>query len=85
MGGRRPYWNMDVETKLNTPEMKEIQWEKIKKRIADFYSRTTFWRSYWDKASARPGGIRTWDDFEKQIPVLTKDDYRLFAVECGGD
>ena len=29
----RPYWNMDFETKLNTPEMREIQWLKLTKKL----------------------------------------------------
>jgi len=27
MEEQRPYWNMEMESKLNTPEMKEFQWK----------------------------------------------------------
>ena len=29
----RPYWNMEIEPKFNTPEMKKIQDQKLRKRI----------------------------------------------------
>jgi phenylacetate-CoA ligase len=83
--GQRLYWNMEIEPKLNTPEMKEIQWRKLKKQLAYFYDKTPFWRSRMDKAGVKPDTITSWDDFYKAIPVLTKEGYRRYAEECGGD
>ena len=30
----RPYWNMEVELKLNTPEMRILQFDKLKNALA---------------------------------------------------
>ena len=32
MNEDRPYWNMEIEPLLNTPEMEKIQLDKLKKR-----------------------------------------------------
>jgi len=85
MEARRPYWNMEIEPKLNTPEMREIQWVKLQKKLADLYARAPFWKERFDKAGAPPEAIRSWEDFSKRIPVLTKEDFREYAVSCGLD
>jgi len=61
MGDRRPYWNMEMETKQNTPEMKELQWEKLKKKVQALYDTAPFWKARFDKAGVKPGSIKTWD------------------------
>jgi len=85
MEARRPYWNMEIEPKLNTPEMREIQWVKLQKKLADLYARAPFWKERFDKAGAPPEAIRSWEDFSRRIPVLTKEDFREYAVSCGLD
>lgn len=84
MEERRLYWDMDMETKLNTPEMKEIQWKKLKKQIDYLYHVAPFWRSRLNKADVTPEKIKTWEHFES-IPVFTKEQYRDYAEECDGD
>jgi phenylacetate-CoA ligase len=74
---------MDLETKLNTPEMKEIQWHKMKRRIEQLYTRTSFWRSMMDEDGVRPKAIKTWDEFHKGIRIFTKEHYRGYAAACG--
>ncbi|MBI5419642.1 MAG: hypothetical protein HZA60_06095 [Deltaproteobacteria bacterium] len=69
----RSYWNTEIESRLNTPGMKDIQWAELKKRLEYFYEATPFWRSRMERAGNEPGDVRTWDDFHKRIPVLTKD------------
>jgi phenylacetate-CoA ligase len=81
----RPYWNMEAEGKLNTPEMKTVQWEKLQKKIKYLYDRTTFWKGRMDAVSVRPDDIKTWDDFYRRIPIFTKNDYRNHADACNGD
>lgn len=82
---RRPYWNMEVESKLNTPEMTKIQWVKIKKKIEYLYNRTSYWRDKLDAAGTKPEHIKTWDDFYKRIPLFTKDDYHNLSEKCNND
>jgi phenylacetate-CoA ligase len=83
--GQRPYWNMEMETRLNTKEMKEIQWTKLKKKITYLYDRAPFWKAWLDAAGAEPATIRTWDDYYKRVPVFMKEHYRALAEECDGD
>jgi len=85
MGERRPYWNMEMETKQNTPEMKEIQWEKLKKKVQQLYDTAPFWKARFDEAGVKPEQIKSWDDYAKRIPVLTKEGFREFAVSCEFD
>ncbi|MBI5444518.1 MAG: AMP-binding protein [Deltaproteobacteria bacterium] len=87
MGGpdQRPYWNMEMESRLNTPEMREIQWSKLKRQIEKLYRSAPFWRSRLDKEGVKPEDLRTWDDFQRRIPIFTKEDYRRYAEACGGD
>lgn len=86
MKDEKPYWNMDVEPKLNTPEMKEIQLAKIKKKLARlYYNEASFWKSRMDKVGVKPEDIKTWDDFYKGIPIFTKEEYRQYFEECEGD
>lgn len=85
MEARRPYWNMEIEPKLHTPDMREIQWVKLQKKLGDLYGRAPFWKDRFDRAGARPESIRTWEDFSRRIPVLTKEDFREYAISGGLD
>ncbi len=38
----RPYWNMDIEPRLNTLEIKEMQLEKLKSALKWQYDNTPF-------------------------------------------
>ncbi len=85
MEDRRPYWNMEMETKLNTPGMKEVQWERLRKKFGDLYETAPFWKSRFDRAGATPDSIKTWEDYAKRVPILTKDQFREFAAGCEFD
>ncbi len=37
MGQDRPYWNMDIEPFLNTPQMKELQLEELEKDLLEAF------------------------------------------------
>jgi len=81
----RPYWNMEVETRLNTPEMRETQLEKLKRAVAWQYENTPFNRKRLDKAGVRPQDIRTFDDFAAAVPVAGQADMREVIQEVGLD
>jgi phenylacetate-CoA ligase len=76
---------MEMETKQNTPEMKDIQWSKLKKKIDYLYTRSPYWKTWLDDAGAKPESIKTWDDYYKRIPIFRKQDYRVLAERCNGD
>lgn len=81
----RPYWNMDIESILNTPRMREIQLQKLRKLVARLYDVKPFWRKYLDDAGVKPGDIKTLDDFSRRVPVFDKARRRKIFEECGGD
>ena len=44
------YFDMDVEPILNTPQMRDIQWEKLKQSLEYFYDKVPFDRRRMEKA-----------------------------------
>ncbi|MEW6441463.1 MAG: phenylacetate--CoA ligase family protein [bacterium] len=84
-GTRNPYWNMAVETRLNTSEMKELQWTKLKKKLEVLGEGAPFWKERLRRAGTRPADVRSWDDFARRVPILTKEDFREYAAEHGFD
>ncbi|MDD1776441.1 MAG: hypothetical protein LUP94_03700, partial [Candidatus Methanomethylicus sp.] len=82
--GRR-YWNMEMESILNTPQMKEIQLEKMKKLVKRLYENKPFWKERMDRAKVKPEDIKSIKDFRYRIPVFDKAQRRQLAEECGMD
>ena len=74
--GERKYWNMEIEPKLNTPEIKELQLEKLKQALAWQYENTPFNRARFEKAGARPEDIQSFEDFAAAIPVAGQEQIR---------
>ena len=72
----RPYWNMEVETKLNTPAIREIQLRNLQQMLRFMHAKSGFWRQVWDGAGIDLEKIRSIEDFQKAFPVYTKDDLR---------
>lgn len=72
----RKYFNMEVEPLLNTPVMREIQWEKLQKAIHFFYEKVPFDRRRMDRAGVKPEDIRSFDDFARAIPIISQADFR---------
>jgi phenylacetate-CoA ligase len=83
--GERPYWNMEIEPKLNTPEMKELQWEKLKKALQWQYDNTPFNRNRFDRAGVKPAAIQSFEDFAEAIPMAGQAEIREVISEVGLD
>jgi phenylacetate-CoA ligase len=81
----RPYWNMDVEPLLDEPGLRELQWLKLRRRLAEAYETAPFWRRRLDAAGAVPDQITSLEQFARRVPVFTKDDYRAMAEDNGGE
>ena len=79
------YWNMEVEPKLNTPELRELQWKKLKKAIEWHYQYTPFHRKRFDKLGIRPDDIRSFEDFSESIPIVGQAEIREVVTEVGFD
>jgi hypothetical protein len=56
---KRTYWNMEIEPKLNSPEMRELQWRKLTAALEWQYENTPMHRERFDQAGVTPTDIRS--------------------------
>jgi len=81
----RTYWNMDVEPRLNTAGMRELQLERLQQALRWQYENTPFNRKRFDKAGVKPEDIRSFEDFAAAIPVSGQQEIREVIGEVGLD
>lgn len=79
------YFNMEVETMLNTQQMREMQWKKLKKAIQFMYDHVPFDRERMEKAGVKPEDIRSFDDFARMVPYAGQAEYREVYERCTPD
>ena len=80
----RPYWNMEVESMLNTPEMKQIQNDMLVKNIQAAYDKIPLNKKRMDDAGVKPSDIKSLDDLAK-IPIYGQPELRQIIAEVGFD
>lgn len=80
----RPYWNMEVEPKFNTPEMRQMQNDLFVKNIQGMYDRIPLTRKRMDEAGVRPSDVKSLEDLQK-IPVYGQPQMRELIAEVGFD
>ncbi len=80
----RPYWNMEVESKFNTPEMRELQNKMFLSNIGDMYNRLPLVKRRMDDAGVAPGDMKSLEDLQK-IPVWGQNELRGIIGEVGFD
>ena len=51
--------------------------ERLRVVVKYAYERAPFYRSKWDEAGFHPDQLRTLEDFEDRVPVVTKQDLRI--------
>jgi len=85
MDSDRPYWNMEIETKLNTPEMRELQLAKLKKLLVRLNDNAPFYKKQFEEQGVNPDKIKSFEDFSRNVPLLDKDAIRAMVFEFGGD
>jgi phenylacetate-CoA ligase len=81
----RKYWNMEIEPKLNTSEMREIQLERLKEALAWQYENTPLNRRRFEKAGVRPEDIDSFEEYAAAIPVSGQEQIREVIGEIGLD
>jgi phenylacetate-CoA ligase len=84
-GSERKYWNMEIEPKLNTAEMREFQLGKLKEALAWQYENTPLNRKRFEKAGVRPEDIGSFEEFAAAIPVSGQEQIREVIGEIGLD
>jgi phenylacetate-CoA ligase len=85
MDEERPYWNMEIEPILNTPEMREIQLAKLKVFLGRLYENAPFYTKKFDEWGVVPEKINSLKDFAAAIPLFDKEGLRAMVFEFGGD
>ena len=81
----RPYWNMSIEPKLNTPEMREIQEYKLKKQIKRLREGAPYYSQLFKKCSVHEDKIKSFEELRHAIPVFTKKDWRELVQRYEGN
>ncbi len=80
----RPYWNMEVEPKFNTPEMRRMQNDLFLQNIREMYDKIPLNRKRMDEAGLHPSNVKSLDDLQK-IPVYGQPQMRELIAEVGFD
>jgi len=78
----KPYWNMEIETKLNTPEIWEYQNKTFLANIQRGYDQYPLTKKRMDDAGVNPSDIKSLDDLEK-IPIYGQPQMRELLQETG--
>lgn len=81
----RPYWNMDIEPHLNSPALKAIQLERLKKMLERLKANAPFYQRLFEKVKLDPEKVTSMEMFRDMIPLFDKQSLRQLAAECGGD
>lgn len=85
MDEEREYWNMEIETILNTPQMRELQWSKMPRVLEWQYEHSPFNRARFDKAGVKPQDIKSFEDYAAAIPPAGQAEVREVIAEVGLD
>jgi phenylacetate-CoA ligase len=85
MRTERPYWNMEMEPLLNTPEMKEIQFGKLKKMLGRLKANAPFYTRMIENSNLDPEKLSSFEEFKDKISLFNKEALRALVVECGGN
>lgn len=66
------YWPED--------QLREYQWDRIKKLLIHAYNNTVFYRRSFDALGIKPDDVKDYSDYEK-LPILTKKDLKNSMTE----
>ena len=85
MDTNRPYWNMEIEPLLNTPVMKKIQFDKLKKMLTRLKANAPFYTNMITKSGLDPDKLKSFEEFKDKITLFNKEALRNLVMDCGGD
>ncbi len=85
MAEDRPYWDMEIEPLLNTPEMRELQLKKLRTMLGRMHANAPFFRRMMDDAGLDPEGLSSFGEFREKIPPFDKASLRQLVLDFGGD
>jgi phenylacetate-CoA ligase len=85
MLSERPYWNMDVEPLLNTPQIRDLQLERLRKQLCKLKANAPHYARMMEKNRFDPEKLRSFEEFKDKIDVFTKATWREIVEECDGN
>jgi phenylacetate-CoA ligase len=85
MSEERPYWNMEIEPLLNTPQMKEIQLKKLKTMLARLKANAPFYARMINDSRLDIEELKSFEEFKDKIKYFNKESLRNLVIECNGD
>src|SRR5206468_1875641 len=82
----RRYWNPEVEERLGTPGMRELQLERLRVRIGQLFTHAPYFRARMEAEGLRGASdLRSLEDWPRAMPVFTKGDFRDLMEACDND
>ncbi len=69
------YWNEEIET-LHRGRIVEIKWQRLKERLRYFEENSPLYRRKFSEAGLKADSIQDLDDFQRLVPMTTKEDMR---------
>ena len=79
----RPYWNMQIEPFLDTPELRVLQLHRLRTHLAKLYEGAPFWRERMQRHGMKPDDVRRIEDLGRMLPPCRKQDLREAAEAHG--
>lgn len=81
----RPYWDMEIEPKFNSPEMAPIQLNRLKTMLGRLNAGAPFYTRLFGENKIDPGKINSFGEFKEKVPLFDKKALLELLGECGGD
>lgn len=85
MAQDRPYWDMEMEPKLNSPEMLPIQLSRLKTMLGRLNAGAPFYTRLFAENKIDPEKINSLEEFKEKVPLFDKATLLELLNECGGD
>ena len=68
---------------MRKDELGELQLKRLKKMLRYLYENSKFYSTKLREAGLTPEDVKTFEDFEKKVPIVVKDDVRNFRNKTG--
>jgi phenylacetate-CoA ligase len=85
MDQNRPYWNMEIEPLLNTPEIKKLQLKNLKVMLSRLKANAPFYAKMIETSHLDPEKLSSFEEYKEKISLFNKESLRALVMECGGD
>lgn len=79
----RPYWNMQIEPFLDTPQLRELQLYRLQSHLTRLYEGAPFWRERMQRHGVKPEDLRRIEDLGRMLPPCRKQDLHEAAETHG--